>query len=506
MDVPQKIATPHPPRSGVLARMAGGTGWIIGWRIASRVLGLCSTLILARILVPADFGLVTLAYGLVTAVDAMAMPDAEDAVVRAVAPSPMMYHTAYTMSLLRGLATAIIITLVAEPVGRFFGEPRLAHVLWALALGAVLEGACSAGLIDFRRDLAFGKEFVLQLLPRLLSIAVTVTAALIWRSYWALVIGILAGKVARLAWSFALHPYRPRLGLVAWRDLIGFSSWGWAIGMVGLVRSRIDSFVLGRVIDPTAVGLFSVGEEVATLPTTELVAPLCRAAFSGFVAARDAGESMTDTYLRAVSLAFLVTLPAGVGISLIADPLVRVSVGLQWLDAIPVIQVLGPVGALAVFGYVASVLLSVHALMARQFTVMLGALSLRVALLVPLVEWNGVLGAAVAAAVGFSAEQILLSALAYLRHGLSVREILRRIWRIIGASIAMTGALRAMGLGWGAAESDPLGAIVLATAVGGSVYGASLLALWLICGRPNGAEADFLTLLRRSWVRVTVSR
>ena len=58
--------------------------------MASRVLGLGSTLILARILLPADFGLVTLAYGLVTAVDAMAMPDAEDAVVRAEAPSPMI--------------------------------------------------------------------------------------------------------------------------------------------------------------------------------------------------------------------------------------------------------------------------------------------------------------------------------------------------------------------------------------------------------------------------------
>ena len=506
MDIPQEIAAPPPPRAGVLARIAGGTGWIIGWRMASRVLGLGSTLILARILLPADFGLVTLAYGLVTAVDAMAMPDAEDAVVRAEAPSPMMYHTAYTMSLVRGFATAIVITLVAEPIGRFFGEPRLAPVLWALALGAVLEGACSVGLIDFRRDLAFGKEFVLQLLPRLLSIAVTLTAALVWRSYWALVMGILAGKVARLALSFAMHPYRPRLGLVAWRDLIGFASWGWAIGMAVLVRSRIDSFVLGRVMDPAAVGLFSIGEEVATLPTTELVAPLCRAAFSGFVAARDAGESMTDTYLRAVSFAFLLTLPAGLGISLIADPLVRVSVGAQWLDAIPVIQVLGPVGTLAVFGYVASVLFSVHALMARQFTVILGALVLRVALLVPLVERNGVLGAAVAAAVGFSAEQILMSALAYRRYGLSLGKILGRIWRVIGASIAMTAALVATELGWGAAESDPLGAIVLAAAVGAAVYGASLFALWLTCGRPEGAEADFLTLLRQSWACVTMPR
>ena len=69
------------PSDAIAAKTAAGAGWIIGWRMASRVLGLGSTLILARILLPADFGLVTLAYGLVTA---------EDAVVRAEAPSPMM--------------------------------------------------------------------------------------------------------------------------------------------------------------------------------------------------------------------------------------------------------------------------------------------------------------------------------------------------------------------------------------------------------------------------------
>jgi len=127
-------------------------------------------------------------------------------------------------------------------------------------------------------------------------------------------------------------------------------------------------------------------------------------------------------------------------------------------------------------------------------------------LLVPLVERNGVLGAAMAAAVGFSAEQILMSALAYRRYGLSLREILGRLWRIIGASIAMTVALVATGLGWGAAESDPLGATLLAAATGTAVYGVSLLALWLACGRPRGAEADFLMLLCRSWARVTMPR
>ena len=75
-----------------------------------------------------------------------------------------------------------------------------------------------------------------------------------------------------------------------------------------------------------------------------------------------------------------------------------------------------------------------------------------------------------------------------------------------GASIAMTAALVATGLGWGAAESDPLGAIFADGGDGHAVYGASLLALWLACGRPRGSKTDFLILLSRPWARVTMPR
>ena len=280
----------------MLARTAVGLGWIVGWRMATRALGLLSTLVLIRLLAPGDFGLVALASTFVIAVDTLSELGVEDSLVREPHPTPAMYDTAFTLNAMRSGVTAALLAAAAAPVAGFFAEPRLADILWALAAGTVVSGAGSIGVVDFRRDINFAREFVLQILPRVLSILVTIGAALAFRSYWALVAGLLAGRLARTGFSYRMHPWRPRLDLSAWRYLIGFSAWAWAISMTELVRDRMNAFVLGRVLDAAAVGIYAVGEEVAELPTTELVFPLCRSAFSGFAAARAAGQDVAETF------------------------------------------------------------------------------------------------------------------------------------------------------------------------------------------------------------------
>jgi O-antigen/teichoic acid export membrane protein len=488
------------PNRSVLARTAVGMGWIVGWRMATRLLGLLNTLILVRLLAPADFGLVALGTSFAIAVDTLSTLGIEDALVREAAPTQAMYDTAFTMTLLRSLATALVIAAAAIPVAGFFAEPRLAHILWALAIGAVIEGTGSVGIVDFRRDMVFEKEFLLQILPRITSIVVAASAALIWHSYWALVAGILSGRVLRTLFGYRMHAWRPRITLSAWRALIGFSLWSWAISMAELVRDRMDTFVIGRVLDPTAVGVYAIGEEVAALPTSELVQPLCRACFSGFAEARRADQGMRETFMRPVATTFLITLPAGLGISLVADPLVRLVVGAKWAQSIPVIELLGIMGAVAVFGLIAATMLSAHAMLKRQFTVTLISVGLRLLLLVPLVSRFGILGAALGAFAGMALEHAMFIVSAFRRFGLSLADLVAHTWRTAAAAAAMALVLVAAGLGWTQIDGDAaVLARTLAEAVtlGATVYVLTLLALWRLTGRPSGAEADLLGVFTR---------
>ena len=434
------------------------------------------------------------------AVDTLSAIGVEDAMVREHSPSPAMYDTAFTLTALRSLATTVLIAIGAVPIATFFSEPRLANILWALAAGTLISGIGSIGVVDFRRDMAFHKEFVLQILPRMASIIITIGSALIWHSYWALIAGILTGRFLRTAFGYKMHPWRPRLTLSAWRDLIGFSMWSWAISMAELVRDRMDMFVLGRVISPTAVGVYSIGDEVAFLPSTEIIFPLCRACFSAFSEARRTGQNVEEAFMRPVAATFLMTLPAGLGVSLVADPLVRLVMGEKWTAAIPVLQLLSIMGALSVFGLVAASLLSAHGALRRQFTITLACLGIRLLLLVLLVKQLGILGAAIGAVAGMTLEHFMFLLIVFRHYGLRAIVLARLVWRTIVAGSIMAAVLVLSGLGWTQTSGDMpsvIGTLVSAVILGATVYALALFGLWRISGHPPGAEADMLAVVTR---------
>ena len=351
-----------------------GTGWVVGWRMATRLLGVISTLTLVRLLLPTDFGLVALSTSFQQSIEAFASLGVEDAVVRERSPTRDFYNTAFTVNALRSIATAAVVLALAVPAGRFFAEPRLTNILIALAAATLLDGFGNIGVVDFRRDFTFSKEFQLWLLPRLIGIVLAMSTAFIWRSYWALVVGILASRVLRVSFSYHMHPHRPRFTLRAWRRLIGYSTWSWVVNLIMLMRDRMDQILIGRMLNPTQVGIYSIGAEVAALPTTELVEPFCRAAFSGFAAERNADLTPGETYLRIIGSMALLTIPAAAGISLVADPLVKLAFGLLWVGAVPLVQILALAGALTLFGQISATLFSAHALLRQMAAINLAVL------------------------------------------------------------------------------------------------------------------------------------
>jgi O-antigen/teichoic acid export membrane protein len=485
----------------VFARTARGTGWLVAWRMATRLLGVASTVVLVRLLAPEDFGLIALATSFTLAVEAMALIDVEDAVTRERAPGREVYDTAFTLGLLRGLAIGGMIAALAIPAARFFAEPRLAPVIFALGLGFLLDGLTNVGIVDFRREFAFHREVQLWLAPRLLSILLALGAAALLRSYWALVIGILSQRALRVAFSYRMHPFRPRLGLAAWRGLLGYSLWLSFINVASLLRDRADAILVGRLLGTAPVGIFAIGAEIAALPTTELVEPACRAAFSGFSTARNTGLDAGQTWLAIIASLTLLTFPAGVGLALLAGPLVQLAFGARWLAAVPLVQLLGVAGALAVFGTIGSVLLRVHGKMRLVLGIILAGAALRVTLLLLLIPRFGLLGAGFAVALGMVFDHLLYLAVTLRGFAIAPAALLGRLWRSVLATIAMAAVLLLSGFGGQAA--NPALALLGGVAIGAAVYFAVLLVLWTLAGRPEGAEADVLTLLARLCKRIT---
>jgi lipopolysaccharide exporter len=484
------------PSDSLLVRTARGAGWVMAWRLGMRLLGLVSTLVLVRLIAPADFGIIALATSVMQTLDGMLTLGTEEAVVREDTLNRAFYDTAFTLNLLRGLSVTILVGALAFPAAGFFADPRLGPVLLFVALLPVLDGFTNIGYVDFRRDFAFHKEFAMMVLPKLAGIVAAITTAFLLRSYVAMLVGMGVNRVLRVVMSYVMHPYRPALSLKAWRGLAGYSIWTWLLSLAILVRDRADSLLLGHLSTTALVGFYSLGAEIAALPTTELIEPLGRAAFSGFAAGRQQKADPSDTFLRLIGSAALLTLPAGVGLSLIASPLVALAFGPGWQQADPVLRILALSFTIMVFGHLSLHLLSAHALLGRLVGITLIGAAVRVVLLIALIPGFGLTGAAIAAAIAVVLEQGLMVVTAIRQFNVGAAVLIRQVWRPVFATLVMAAILAGSGLGW--STDQGIVRLVEAVTVGGTTYTIMLLGSWLLAGRPDGAETDVLTLLRRA--------
>jgi lipopolysaccharide exporter len=469
--------------------------------MVTRSLGMVSTLILVRLLTPADFGLIALGTGFSAAIAAFTSAGIEDAVLREITLDHDLFNTGFTLAVSRAMLTGLVIAALAVPASHFFHDDRLAWIIFALSAATMIDGFENIAIIEFRRNFAFHKEFILWIMPRLISVMLTIGFAAMFHTYWALVIGIISQRVMRTGFSYWMHPFRPRFRLTVWRRLIGYSLWNWALSLVQQVRERSESVFVGRLLGTTSVGVFSVAFELAVLPMTELIEPLCRTSFSGFVECRHSNISPVPVYLRIVAIAALLTIPAGVGISLVADPMIKLVFGSSWTSAVSVVQLTSLAYAFGVLTSISWVLFQVYGLMYLTARILVTSVTLRLILLTLLVPRLGLVGAAIAVAVAVVLEQLLFVVMTCRHFKVSPWALLERLWRILAATGAMAGVLAWAGLGWHATAALTAGdltrELVLAITVGIAVYTLALLGLWLTSGRPAGAEADALALLVR---------
>ena len=488
--------------------IARGAGWMLLFKAVDRVLGVVSTLVLARLLIPADFGLVAMAMSVIALIELASAFNFEAALIQRRDLSRDHYDTAWTLNLGLGVACAVLTALLAYPTAAIYGEPRLQIVMFVLAAGRLAASFESIGPVEFRRAMDFRKEFVFLSSKRLLAFVVTLILAFVFRSYWALVIGSVFGRVAGVVLSFLMQPHRVRLSLAASRELFGFSGGLLAVNLLGAVIARAPHFFVGKLNGPQALGSYTLGSELAYMPSVELIAPINRAVFPGYARLAHDAEKLRDTFLDVIGAILLLALPASVGLAVVAEPMVRVLLGERWIEAVPVIRVLAFAGALAA---VTSNNGSVYMALGRTWLFPIALTARLVVLLVGLLllaPHLGVIGAAYAELIAYGVSMLVSYPLLFRVLHVPVGRYLARAWRPVVASAAMgyvafeaTAAIPA-----GATSVSVLPQLLGGVASGVATYLGALWLLWRLAGRPRGAEAAALEQAERAIARLRALR
>jgi lipopolysaccharide exporter len=479
-------------------RMAKGAAWMIALRFAIRAIGLVSMIILARLLVPADFGLVAIATALAGALAAMSEFGFQVALIQNQAADRRHYDTAWTLGIIRGLVVAGALAAAAAALAAMFADQRLEPMLLLLAVGVLLTSLENIAVVDFRKDLQFHREFVYRTIPKIASFAVAIPLAINLRNYWALVLGILISQLTGVLLSYGMCTYRPRLSLSVWRELIHFSKWVLLNNILYFAYHRVDTLVIGRFVGAHPLGLFRMAHEIASLPTTEMVAPIRAAILPGYAKLAADPDRLRASFAATFGTIVMLAVPVALGIALTADPLVRLVLGEKWLQAIPLLEVLCIAGVVNVC--TANTWPVFIALGRPWINTALTALG--IAVLIPLLFWSvpqaGPRGAAwslvAAAAIVLTAN--LVATLRLL--SVSGWELVTQIWRTLAAVTAMMAAMLGVGAGLPHGEGLLATAVSLACTVlaGATTY---LMSLWLLCRLPGlreGPEQRAISLLQ----------
>ncbi|WP_448585776.1 oligosaccharide flippase family protein [Thermaurantiacus sp.] len=476
-------------------RVAKGAGLLWLLAISLRGVGFLTTLVLARLLVPEDFGIVALASAVVGVIDILFNVQTSLAIIREREPAKSHFDTAFALNLLRSAATAAALALAAYPVAAFMEEPRLAPVLLALILPAVAAGLTNPYFILYARNLNFRLETQRRLTAAALGSASALLIGFLFRTHWALVASLIVNGVAMALLSYWRVPGRPGLSLVHWRSMFGFGGWLVVYRILQYAGNRFDYFFIGRVLDTATVGAYSVSGQFNRAASGDVVPSLSKALFPAFSQMTDDPERMRQAYLKVQGVAMATALPVGVGMGLLAEPLILLALGPQWGLAITITQVLAPILSLQALAAGSE---GVAMALGRTRTLALRSLvfvTSRTALIVA--------GFAAAGFPGLLAGRALASGLVFPAYNLylgsrlvggRLLDPLRASWRSFAAAGVMTAALLLL--------PDPAYAGMNPLALAGHLAGRAGLGtllyiathglLWRLSGRPAGSAEPIL--------------
>lgn len=477
-------------------RVLKGTGLLVGARLIVRGFSLVNLVILARLLSPDDYGIAALAIAAIGTFAAFSDLKLAAALTATDDIGPAHLNTAFTLSLLRGLVIAATLFALAEPLARFLEVAALGPVMRALSLVFILDGLINPAFWMYQRNLDFSKEFGRATLAQAFSSILTIAAALFFRSYWAIVIGTIGVYAANMILSYWRIEFRPRLGLSRWREMVGFGGWLTLQGMAAQLTALAPRLLIPKLLSPAALGVYTIGRDTVSLPLDELLGPLRRTFFPSFSAIRHEPERLRRTVRLAMSTLLGVALPVGVGMAVLAEQLLLILVGGQWLEAAVILQWVAPpmammlstspvVGLAMATGELRSLFFRSAGLAVFAWAAIFGGLKLY--------GFDGAVAAVAASQIANLAVNLVM-----LRR--LIGEPLYR-WASDSWRSFVSAGLMALALTTIASPDDvdashsslaTLFDIIPYVLIGAAIYAASHMLLWRLARRPDGFEANML--------------
>jgi len=387
---------------GYLKTTIVGAWWIGALKVFSRSSSILRTLVIARILSPSQFGVFGIATLMLSLIETLTETGINVVLVQKKEKIEEYISTAWIISIGRGLLIFLVIFLSAGFVSTFFKSNEARNLLILISLVPLIRGFINPAVAKFQKELNFKKEFFYRISVVIVETLISLLLVIITKDPISLVWALVGGAVFEVIISFMIVKPRPTLSFDKniFKDIFSHSKWITSSGIFSYLFANGDNIVVGRLLGTSSLGIYDMAYTIALLPTTELAEVVAKVTFPVYVQFAEDRKRLMRAYMKTTLAIALVTLPLVLLFVFFPSELIRIFLGEKWIEASGALQVM------SVFAFIAAVFSpsgSIFYAVKKQkynFFISVLAFVVMIALIFPLIQSFGIVGAGIAATLG----------------------------------------------------------------------------------------------------------
>lgn len=323
-----------------------GFKWSTASQVSRQVMGLATTIVLARLLTPADFGLLGMATVVTGFIALFHGLGTAAAVIQRKELSEALLSSVFWVNVGFGALAMLLLYLFSPLFAYIYQEPRVAPLLQLLSVTLFFSGLSIMQQALLEKSLAFDRLAKLEIVATLIGAAVGIVSALLGYGPWSLVYQALAVTFATTVLLWAANSWRPKFTFHL-QEVLSVS--GFSLNLAGFnifnyfVRNA-DYLLIGRYLGASDLGIYTLAYRIMLYPLQNISAVISRVMFPLFSQIQEDLPRFRSVYLLVTGAIALVTFPVMFGLLALTEPFVFVMFGPQWQPVVWLLKILVPVG------------------------------------------------------------------------------------------------------------------------------------------------------------------
>lgn len=399
--------------------------------------------ILARLLFPEVFGLMSICLIVIRGVEIFTETGFGVALIYRRSNFDEEKDTAFTLLVIRGFLISFFIYAIAPFVAKYYKHDDLELIIKIIAFSLIINSFGNINSIRLQIDLNFKKLSYIEQINNLFSFAIVVSLAYYFRNIWALVIGHIVFCLLGVLLSYVFIPGKPRfcLNFVVARKLFSYGKFITGLAIVIFIALEIDNVIIGKILGLSALGYYVIAFTLANLPATHLSKVVSRVLFPAYSELQGNLPALQSAFLTVYKIIAIINIPILAGFIFLAPEIVRIIYGEKWLPAADALRILAIFGCFRSFSVLSGYLFNAIGKPNLTFYLNLIRLIFLLALIFPLTERYGLVGASLAVTAPAFLQYVLENYLVGKAIGVNYYQIIKVLMLPVIYSIGMVAVI-----------------------------------------------------------------